>query len=750
MRTFDFSLKNIPIPNEGQYMKAIIHKTETFITRLRWKALFFLRREKMEEDDDEGEETQRETFGFKSSKPPPPIKETMAFEKDLWQLIASTQFSDRRQPFQRKLRKDLSHIKKSNDIFVHADKTRNLYQMKPSTYKQLIADSATKNYRKIDAKTVNCINHEAKTLAESLKLADRIESIPEAEAFITLKDHKQNFTHQPQCRLINPTKTEMGIISQGILQRINASIRQKTKLTQWRNTGEAVSWFQGLTDKENLEFLQCDIVDFYPSITEDLLNKALQFASEHTTVTTQDKEILYHARQTVLFANGASWAKKDSLFDVSMGAYDGAEVAELVGLLILNTIKDKLPKLNFGLYRDDGLAAYKTSRGIHIDKMRKKLTQIFTSHGLNITATFRLHNVNFLDVNFDLATDAYRPYRKPNDNPLYIHTHSNHPPHITKQLPNMIGNRLSAISSSAAAFAEAAPEYNAALQKSGYKEEVHFTPPTNHHPPKQNTPQPPTPYQTPPPQCSQRGRPPRTTQGSGSKKSRKRKRDILWYNPPFNAAVTTNIGKRFLGLIDTHFPKSRPDKLYKIFNRHLIKLSYSCTPNIKSIITAHNTKTLAKTEQNQTKHTNTEKACNCRNKEECPLRGDCQQQTVVYKATISTTACTRTYIGSTENTFKQRFYGHKADMNNTHKRYNTTLAHYIWECKDKGEIPTVTWEVLKKCCKYKRGSRRCDLCLTEKLMILRDRDNNLLNKRSELMGRCPHQRKWKLQNMKPG
>lgn len=113
IRTFNFSLKNIPIPRVDEYMKTLIHKTESFITRLRWKALFLLKRDEKESDDDgDDEETEKGTFGFKSSKPPPPLKETANFEKDLWQLVASIQFTDRRHPFQRKLAKELSYIKK--------------------------------------------------------------------------------------------------------------------------------------------------------------------------------------------------------------------------------------------------------------------------------------------------------------------------------------------------------------------------------------------------------------------------------------------------------------------------------------------------------------------------------------------------------------------------------------------------------------------------------------------------------------
>ena len=69
-----------------------------------------------------------------------------------------------------------------------------------------------------------------------------------------------------------------------------------------------------------------------------------------------------------------------------------------------------------------------------------------------------------------------------------------------------------------------------------------------------------------------------------NKKSRKRK--IIWFNPPYNMNLETNIGEEFLKLIDIHFPKDH--KLYKIINRKNIKVSYSCTPNINSIISTHN------------------------------------------------------------------------------------------------------------------------------------------------------------------
>ena len=125
------------------------------------------------------------------------------------------------------------------------------------------------------------------------------------------------------------------------------------------------------------------------------------------------------------------------------------------------------------------------------------------------------------------------------------------------------------------------------------------------------------------------------------------------------------------------------------------------------------------------------------------MEGKCLQEAVVYKATITTPSTTKTYIGSTESTFKQRWYGHKSDMTHSDNRGKTTLATYFWNCKDSGEQPTIKWSIVKKCKKYKCGTRKCDICLTEKLCILKSKEP-LLNRKSELMGRCPHMRKWRL------
>ena len=64
-------------------------------------------------------------------------------------------------------------------------------------------------------------------------------------------------------------------------------------------------------------------------------------------------------------------------------------------------------------------------------------------------------------------------------------------------------------------------------------------------------------------------------------KNEKRKRDVTWFNPPFNCTVKTNIGREFLKLVDECFPPQNP--LSKIFNRQTIKISYSGSPNMEKI-----------------------------------------------------------------------------------------------------------------------------------------------------------------------
>ena len=98
-------------------------------------------------------------------------------------------------------------------------------------------------------------------------------------------------------------------------------------LNQWKNTQEVIDWFKGVNNKQHYKFIMFDIKDFYLSISKELLTDALAFAETIINIDDHDKKIIYHSSKSLLFNQEKAWMKKRSdLFDVSMGAYDGAEV----------------------------------------------------------------------------------------------------------------------------------------------------------------------------------------------------------------------------------------------------------------------------------------------------------------------------------------------------------------------------------------------------------------------------------------
>ena len=50
--------------------------------------------------------------------------------------------------FQGKLKNDIEHIKKSNEVFIFADKSRNIYEVELEKYKKLLKENMTKNYNR--------------------------------------------------------------------------------------------------------------------------------------------------------------------------------------------------------------------------------------------------------------------------------------------------------------------------------------------------------------------------------------------------------------------------------------------------------------------------------------------------------------------------------------------------------------------------------------------------------------------------
>ena len=107
-------------------------------------------------------------------------------------------------------------------------------------------ENKTKMYHKATDKLKKAINMEAEKIANSNKLAEKIDHLPKPETFITLKDNKDNFFNKPSRRLINPTKPELGKISKKVIEQINQEILKKTDVNQWKNTSNVINWFNNL------------------------------------------------------------------------------------------------------------------------------------------------------------------------------------------------------------------------------------------------------------------------------------------------------------------------------------------------------------------------------------------------------------------------------------------------------------------------------------------------------------------------
>ena len=90
------------------------------------------------------------------------------------------------------------------------------------------------------------------------------------------------------------------------------------------------------------------------------------------------------------------------------------------------------------LHRDDGLAISKGLSGPEAERVKKKVMKVFKDCGLKIPIKANLHIVNFLDITLDLRNNTCEPYRKPDNDPVYINKNSNLPKTILKELPKSI------------------------------------------------------------------------------------------------------------------------------------------------------------------------------------------------------------------------------------------------------------------------------------------------------------------------
>ena len=201
--------------------------------------------------------------------------------------------------------------------------------------------------------------------------------------------------------------------------------------------------------------------------------------------------------------------KRWLLFDVTMGAYDVAEVCELVETFSLASV----------YIMTTGCQYLKTQ----LERIKKSLQKTFKDFVLEIVAECNLRIVNYLDVTLNLNDGSFRPCDKPDDIIQYINKEFNHPPNLIKHLPASIEKRLSNNSFDEKIFQESAIYYEDSLNKAGYIDKAAY-----HAPSASNQ----------------------------ANKNKNRQRNVIWFNLPCSKNITTRIGQSFLYLTDIYFPKN--------------------------------------------------------------------------------------------------------------------------------------------------------------------------------------------------
>ena len=152
--------------------------------------------------------------------------------------------------------------------------------------------------------------------------------------------------------------------------------------------------------------------------------------------------------------------------------------------------------------------------------------------------------------------------------------------------------------------------------------------------------------------------------------------------PTVQKNVKISIGKIFLNLIKKRFPPHH--KFHILFNQNTVKISYSCTRNIKTIINSHNAKIVFP------KNSTEQITCNCLNKVNCKLEQNFLTN-IVYKAKVTSSNQNhqeKVYFSPCETTFKKRFSNHKKSF-------------YLNEYKNETKLSTLSTMLKRKvgiCC----------------------------------------------------
>ena len=103
----------------------------------------------------------------------------------------------------------MKQVQTSKKTLTPADKASNMYRLNKNDYQNLLRNTITTIYKNANNNIGTKINKQGIKFAKQADILDKIEINSTSNSFVTLKDHKENFTNHPTTGLINPSNLRM-------------------------------------------------------------------------------------------------------------------------------------------------------------------------------------------------------------------------------------------------------------------------------------------------------------------------------------------------------------------------------------------------------------------------------------------------------------------------------------------------------------------------------------------------------------
>ena len=135
----------------------------------------------------------------------------------------------------------------------------------------------------------------AKIIVKIVQIEDKTDIRGERQSFVMIKQTTRTVSEQIQNKdyLTQPKVNQIGSVK--LSRKTSTHILQQN---QWQGSAEVIKWFKNIENKNLYTFTIFDIQQFYPSIIENLLKRAISFYQLHKEITPKDLEEVFHSRKS--------------------------------------------------------------------------------------------------------------------------------------------------------------------------------------------------------------------------------------------------------------------------------------------------------------------------------------------------------------------------------------------------------------------------------------------------------------------